>query len=155
MNRRGFSLIELVIVVIIIGVIAVIAVPRTTRGAHRARENALRQDLMQLRRAIELYRTEHTGQFPALASFESQMTSLSNLPGDTFSSTADPGAGIVHGPYLRTIPELPIGLMKGANGVDDTPGAGIGWLYNESLGNIKPNTGVAEFDAKGVLLKDY
>jgi len=155
MNRRGFSLIELVIVVIIIGVIAVIAVPRMTRGAHRARENALRQDLMQLRRAIELYRTEHDGQFPTVADFESQMTMLSDLPGGTFSSQAEPGSGIIHGPYLRQIPELPIGLMAGASGVDSTPGAGIGWIYNESLGNIKPNTGVAEFDAKGILLRDY
>ena len=127
MNRqRGFSLIELVVVIVIIGVIAIIAIPRMTKGATNAGGVALRQDLALLREAIELYRAEHDGQFPNADSFTSQMTELSNLAGSSFSTKADVPGGIIYGPYLRDIPPLPVGLMKGANGVADTHAAGIG-----------------------------
>ena len=61
LQRRAFSLIELVIVIVIIGIIAAIAVPRMSRGAAGATDAALRADLATLRAAIDLYHTEHEG----------------------------------------------------------------------------------------------
>src|SRR6476660_6775584 len=58
-NRKGFSLIELVIVVVIIAIIGAIAIPKMSRGAQGAGDSALIQDLAVLRSAVDLYNTEH------------------------------------------------------------------------------------------------
>src|SRR5207248_200489 len=65
-RRRGgaFSLIELVIVVVIIGIIAAIAIPRLSRGAAGAADNALAGDMAVWRNSLDLYQTEHQGQYP-------------------------------------------------------------------------------------------
>ena len=44
-QRKGFSLIELVIVVVIIGIIAAIAIPKMSRGSQGAADSALQSDL--------------------------------------------------------------------------------------------------------------
>jgi type IV pilus assembly protein PilA len=48
MNRKGFTLIELMIVVIIIGVLAAIAIPRFSRSKGTAYVTAMRSDLRNL-----------------------------------------------------------------------------------------------------------
>ncbi len=153
-RKKGFSLIELVIVVVIIGIIAVIAIPRMTRGASNSGASALRGDLAVLRNAIELYRAEHEGAFPTLASFVSQMTSFSNFAGSSFSSIADQAGGIIYGPYLKALPPLPIGAKKGATGVDSTDTVGTGWIYTEVSGDIKCNT-TTETDPDGTAYNTY
>lgn len=157
-KNRGFSLVELVIVVVIIGIIAAIAVPRISRGARGASESALRADLAALRAAIDLFAAEHIGIFPAVASFESQLTTFSDSRGGT-SITKD--TVFKYGPYLRAIPGLPIpgqGLLvggaQGDSGVAAADGAGVGWLYNEVLGVITSNTSTAA-DEDGGLYIDY
>src|SRR5689334_14471462 len=70
----GFSLIELVIVVVIIGIIAAIAIPRLSRGSAGAADSALSGNLAVLRNAVDLYATEHGGTYPAVATFDSQLT---------------------------------------------------------------------------------
>lgn len=157
-TKKGFSLVELVIVVVIIGVIAAIAVPRISRGARGASESAMRADLAAIRASIDLYAAEHNGIFPAVATFEAQVTTFTDSLGGT-SITKD----VTHkyGPYLRRIPGLPIagtgGIMGGAqddSGVAASDGVGIGWLYNEVIGEATPNTGTAT-DEGGVLYSDY
>src|SRR5688500_621339 len=104
--RRGFSLIELVIVVVIIGIIAAIAIPRLSRGAAGAADSAIAGNLSVLRNAIDLYATEHGGTYPALATFEAQLTQFSDASGTT---SATKTATAIYGPYLRKVPPLPVG----------------------------------------------
>src|SRR3982750_4942719 len=86
-NRsRGFSLIELVIFVVIIGIIAAIAIPRLSRGASGAADSALAGNLAVLRNAVDLYATEHGGSFPALATFDTQSTTFTDVSGGVSSS---------------------------------------------------------------------
>jgi len=154
-QRRGFSLVELVIVIVIIGVISAIAIPRLTRGAHNAGSSALKGDLAVLRNAIELYRAEHEGRFPTEANFVDQMTKYSDITGTSFSTTPDVGNGIVYGPYLKDIPPLPVGENKGDTGVAAADAAGVGWIYTAASGTIKPNTAVGEADQDGVDYNTY
>lgn len=145
--RRAFTLIELVIVVVIIGIIAAIAVPRMSRGADNAAENALRANLTQLRNAVELFRTE-VGSLPP----SSTSTELSNaltqfrLPAGTFQAT-QPASGTWTGPYLRAIPNAPIGRtgVRGLNTFEigtaaTAPATAAGaWYFNSSTGEVRLN----------------
>jgi general secretion pathway protein G len=52
-NQRGFSLIELIVVVTIIGILAGIALINVGTAQRKARETALKQDLYEIRKAID------------------------------------------------------------------------------------------------------
>ena len=151
-NRRGFSLLELVIVVVIIGIIAAIAIPRMSRGSAGAADSALRGNLAVLRNAIDLYATEHNGTFPAAATIANQLTMYTDAVGAT-SAARD--ATHIYGPYLRKIPPLPVGAKKGQIGIAAADGATIGWLYTVGTGIIVSNTTDAEKDASEVAYNTY
>jgi general secretion pathway protein G len=53
--KTGFTLLELMIVISIIVILAVIAMPQYQKSITHARETVLRDDLYQLRKAIDLY----------------------------------------------------------------------------------------------------
>src|SRR5262245_24690535 len=150
-NRRGFSLIELVIVVVIIGIIAAIAIPRMSRGSAGAADSALSGNLTILRNAIDLYATEHTGTFPLAATFATQMQTYTD---DSGATNATKTATYIYGPYIRQIPALSVGTKKGSSGVAAADGAGVGWIYDETLGTIKANT-TTEKDSRNVLYNAY
>ena len=146
---RGFSLIELVIVVVIIGIIAAIAIPRMSRGSEGAAEGALTADLAVMRSAIDLYIIEHVGTEPTLPTFANQMTGKTDLDGT-------PNASGIYGPYLRTVPPLPVGANKGGNGVKAIPpdgGGTQGWAYDASTGDIFANS--IDTDAAGKVFNTY
>ncbi len=158
LRTRGFSLVELVIVVVIIGIIAAIAVPRISRGAKGAGESALRADLAAMRNAIDLYAAEHANTFPAVATFEAQLTTYTD---DIGGALGAPDTTHIYGPYLRALPGLPVageavalGGKRGDSGVSDVDGAGVGWIYTLATGTIVANTGTAE-DENTTLFSDY
>ena len=164
---RGFSLIELVIVVVIIGIIAAIAIPRMSRGSQGASDNALAGDMAVWRSALDLYQTEHNGAYPKdNTTIVAQLTQFTDDQGNV-SATSDPTH--VYGPYLRTIPPLPVTdpagntiLPKGSITVGPTAtggppsslaSGGYGWLY-DGAGNLYPNTGPVT-DAAGKAYNSY
>ena len=112
-RRRGFSLLELVIVVVIVGIIAAIAIPRMSRGSAGAADSALSGNLAVLRNAIDLYGAEHDGTLPGATTIANQLTLYTTSAGAT--SATKTGA-YIYGPYVRTIPALPVGAKKGENG---------------------------------------
>lgn len=154
---RGFSLIELVIVVVIIGIIGAIAVPRMSRGAKGASDAALTANLRVLRDALDLFATEHGGQYPDLADIEDALLAYSGTRADDLNPTKT--ATQIYGPYLRAIPKLPVGANKGSNTFTGTPpGAtanGNGWYYNQATGEIRANCKDAEIDEAGVKYNAY
>jgi prepilin-type N-terminal cleavage/methylation domain-containing protein len=152
-QSRAFSLIELVIVVVIIGIIAAIAVPRMSRGAAGASDSALSANLSVLRNAIDLFQTEHGGTFPSLANLPNALIQYSDAAGTTFSATKT--ASCIYGPYLRSIPALPVGADKGATSFVATYTAGNGWVYSAATGSVTANCAPAEVDARGVAYNSY
>ncbi len=158
-QRLGFSLIELVIVVVIIGILAAIAIPRLSRGSSGAADSAIAGDLTVLRNAVDLYATEHGGTFPALATFDTQLTQYTDSSG-TVSATKTVTA--IYGPYLRKIPPLPVGPSgyKGTitvvDGSSGTPGTAAGaWFYNATTGEIKANLADTEKDVSNKIYNTY
>ncbi len=148
--RRGFSLIELVIVVVIIGIIGAIAIPRMSRGATGASDSALSGNLAVLRNAIDLYETEHPGSYPAVSTIVAQLTTYTD---DSGAAQATKDATHIFGPYLRSIPPLPVGAKKGSTGISATDGAGVGWIYVVATGAINANA--TESDARGKAYSSY
>ena len=158
---RAFSLIEMIVVITIIGIITAIALPRFSRGVGSSGAAALHQDLAVLRGALEFYSAEHRGGFPGATSdgtnaahtetsFVRQMTEFTDSDGRA-QSIRD--ATFRYGPYLRKgMPPLPVGPYAGASGVQVVTGAtvpafvaddAIGWVYNDTTGNIIPNLSAA------------
>jgi prepilin-type N-terminal cleavage/methylation domain-containing protein len=157
MNRRsgtrrwGFSLLEVVIVVAIIAILAAIGIPRMSRGSKGANDSALSGDLAVLRNAIDLYATEHGGTFPTAANVNEQLTQYTDASG-AFLATKD--ATHIYGPYMRSIPPLPVGANKGQSKIAAGTAADVGWIYVATTGAINANT-TTEADDAGKLYSAY
>jgi prepilin-type N-terminal cleavage/methylation domain-containing protein len=149
--QRGFSLIELVVVVVIVGILAAIAIPRLSRGSAGAADSSLSGNLAVMRKAIDMYASEHGGSYPTAANFASAMTQYTDVTGATI--TATPSATCIYGPYLRSIPPLPVGAMKGQTGVAAASAATVGWIYTASSGLIAANA--TESDVSGKAYSAY
>ena len=150
-RQSGFSLIELVIVVVIIGIIAAIAIPRLSRGSAGAADSSVSANLAVLRNAIDLFAAEHGGTYPTAAAFTAQLTQYTDSTG---ASATTKDATHIYGPYLRSVPPLPVGANKGGVGVAAATATGVGWLYVETTGVITANT-TTEADASGKLYNTY
>jgi len=151
-GKKGFSLLELVVVVVIIGIIAAVAIPRMSRGSAGAADVALSGNLAVLRNAIDMYAAEHTGAFPKVAVAADSLTKYIDSAGGT-SDKRD--TTHLYGPYVRKIPPLPVGAAKGNTGIAAKAGANVGWIYNQTTGDIESNTTKKEKDATGKLYTDY
>jgi prepilin-type N-terminal cleavage/methylation domain-containing protein len=154
-NKRkrtaAFSLLELVIVVAIVAILAAIAIPRMSRGSAGAADSALSANLAILRNGIDLYAAEHGGTFPTAANITNQLTLYTDYFGDAQASK-DPNH--IYGPYIRTVPPLPVGAFKGSAGIAASSAAGVGWIYAQTTGDINANT-TTEADVTGKLYSDY
>jgi type II secretion system protein G len=65
-NRKGLTLIELLIVVIILGALAAIAIPRITTSATTAKQNACTTNVDTLNTSIEMYKMDKSSYPTAL-----------------------------------------------------------------------------------------
>jgi type II secretion system protein G len=70
-NRKGLTLIELLIVVIILGALAAIAIPRITTSATTARQNACTTNVDTLNTSIEMWRMDKDAYPSALSDIDS------------------------------------------------------------------------------------
>ena len=92
-GQLGFTLIELMIVLAIMGVLLTIAQPNLKRSITRAREAVLKEDLYQIRDAIDQYYADN-GRYPDdladLINMEEKARSyLRDIPEDPFTGTTD------------------------------------------------------------------
>ena len=87
-NRRGFTLIELMIVMSIIGILAAIAVPNYRTGLIKARETVLREDLYNFRSTIDQFNADQ-GKYPDSLQDLTDKKYLRELPKDPFTGKND------------------------------------------------------------------
>ena len=154
--RRAFSLIELVVVVVIIGIIAAIAIPKMSRGAAGAAESAVSGDLTLLRQAVDMYPSEPGGADPSPANLVAQLTQFSNSDGTATSSTKNTTTGIIYGPYLRAIPNLPVGPsgLKGTPNIGVSTDATYACFYDNTTGSVTVNPAAGN-DSNGTAFSSY
>ena len=92
-SERGFTLLELMIVMAIMGVLITIAQPSLKQSLVRAREAVLREDLYQIRDALDQYYADN-GKYPAqladlINQSEKTKSYLRGIPKDPFTGADD------------------------------------------------------------------
>ena len=93
LSERGFTLLELMIVMAIMGILITIAQPSLKQSIVRAKEAVLREDLYQIRDALDQYYADN-GKYPAqlpdlINQVEKSKSYLRGIPKDPFTSAAD------------------------------------------------------------------
>jgi general secretion pathway protein G len=92
-RSAGFTLIELMIVMAIMGVLISIAQPSLKQSIVRARESVLREDLFQMREAIDQYYADNSKYPPTLNDLINQQerskSYLREIPKDPFTGATD------------------------------------------------------------------
>ena len=87
-NQRGFTLIELIVVVTIIGILAAVAVSNVKNAQTKAREAALKDDLFEMRKAIDNYYADKQKYPDSLNTLVSEKY-LRAIPKDPITMKAD------------------------------------------------------------------
>lgn len=87
-ERRGFTLLELLVVMAIIATLLTIAVPRYFRSLERSREAVLKQDLTTLRESIDKFYGD-TGKYPPTLAVLVERHYLRRIPVDPIARTAE------------------------------------------------------------------
>jgi general secretion pathway protein G len=145
-SRGGFTLVEILIVVVILGVLAAIVVPQFTEASGDAKDSRLLTDLQRVRSQIGLYKIQHIGVMPGLASggstaasFEIAMTGYTMGDG-TAAATQAPAVDVL-GPYLQRLPNNPYATTnpQTVSIVQTSPIAAVtdaGWFFNNATGEF-------------------
>jgi len=162
LDRKAFTLVEILIVVLILGILAAIVLPRFSNASAVARASMLADDLRIIRMQLVVYKSQHIDvpasypdgdptAAPTEQAFISQMTQASNIYGET----AAPGtAGYDYGPYLREVPENPVNGKNTVQIIPDGqpfPAAGDdshAWIYKPSTMEFKADSPGADEDGE-------
>ncbi len=147
-DRKGFTLVEILIVVIILGILAAIVIPQFTEASNDARESALTSDLQTLRSQLELYKVQHNEKYPDLDENDAADTAnfVNRLTGRTDQDGKINAAG-AYGPYLQKFPSNPFMSTNqqtvNFGAVDGTGDGTSGWHFNTAGGKFQANDNAA------------
>jgi hypothetical protein len=158
-HARSFPVLEVAIVLVVLGIIASIVGPRRSRGAadpaaaaRQTQEQVLAGRLKEMRAAIAAYVDEHGGHAPDPDRVVPQLTQYSDWSGRTNPTKT---SRFIYGPYLREIPDVPVGAKRGSNSIGLPTEPRVAWTYDSTMGRVRANTGAGERDGAGRAYSEY
>ena len=150
-KTRTFPVYELAIVLVVLGIVASIVGPRMSRGAGagaaaRGEDAVLVGRLKAFRTAVNAYTNEHGGHPPDADRVVQQLTQYTDWAGKT-----SPVRTSRHtlGPYLKEIPQMPVGSRKGRTTIGLPTDPATAWTYDPVTGRVWANTSATERDGTG------
>lgn len=136
LNRRGFTLIEVLIVVVILGILAAIIIPRLGVTTTEAREYVLRMNLASLRSQVHSYHFRFQGQYPSsLTEFQS---AVGNIPRNPYTNAV----GVQ---FITDLTEVVADEKKLASGQK------VGWFYHPQSGGVWANCEGASSNGRSLI----
>jgi type II secretion system protein G len=167
LNRRGFTLVELIVVILIVAVLAAVAIPKFVASKRQAQDAVLKRDLDIVRTAVDRYFAD-TGMYPQ------RLSRLNDLSSE-YSTAAVPalktdgtwGSFIksqYKGPYLsmdvahRTLSSQPNplgGTFTNSTKIPVDPISKLPYTYVFSAGRVRVGSSATGNDAKGVPYSSY
>ncbi len=136
LNKKGFTLVELLIVVSIIGVLTTLLMANFIGVRQRARDAQRKSDLRQIQSALELYRADQ-GSYPTTSSL-SGPNSVGNC--DSGTSIKSPNNCSVS-TYMTTVPKDPMGSLYFNSGNYYFSGDGTTYTLGACLENASDSQG--------------
>ena len=88
LGRRGFTLVELLVVLAVVGVLLSIALPRYFGNVDRSKDAVLKENLHQMREAIQHYYADK-GKYPERLEALAEHKYLRRIPVDPVTEKAD------------------------------------------------------------------
>lgn len=122
-NKKGFTIIELIVVIAIVAILASIVIINVSKYAAKARDMRRLADMHTLATAIKIYQGEHGGSYPSAC-----VTSPCSSSGYGWENTNndDPGYGFIS--VLTRGSYLPSG------GIKDPTNSGVYYYYYSADG---------------------
>ncbi|GJM18845.1 MAG: hypothetical protein DHS20C14_10580 [Phycisphaeraceae bacterium] len=126
-QRRGFTLVEILVVVVILGILAAVVIPRFGSATTEASTNATYYELQKVRRAIDVYMARNENQVPEVT------TGFA-----TWGALVGNGEYLKSNPYNRYITTTNEGrVYAAADAAPDTVYQNnYGWIFNTATGEL-------------------
>ena len=138
-NRKGFTLIELMIVVAIIGILAAVAIPKFASMLEKAREGATQGNIGAIKSAISIYYGDRQGAWP---SDLTQATTANPVGFQKYLDKVPPvkvthPAGTLGGTaLLGSKTDITMETVTNVAVIGSDPATYDGWKYNTTNGGI-------------------
>jgi prepilin-type N-terminal cleavage/methylation domain-containing protein len=110
LNKKGFTLIELIVVIAILGILAVIAIPRFTGMRENANLKAITSNLVNIQKAAEMVAAEKNIEVEDITGedyLQDVKTALGNWPSGPGSVTYSIDEGVAQANLDDSPPPLP------------------------------------------------
>lgn len=117
-NRKGFTLIELMIVIAIIAILAAVLVPNFMRAREASRLTACKSNLKNISTAVETYSNDYDGLYPS--------TAAGTLT--TINTGVANGIGTLQDQYIQKTLLCPAAAARYQYALSNAAGSGY-WIY--------------------------